>query len=273
MAAYKARISPLGPAAAAYRRSAGATCMPAVESQPVETLLSISADAREAILSHLNAAELCQCQLVCKALRDAACSDSLWRRLCQGTWREADARSWLTSGVPTADTGSSDHGSGTSGGAAPHITGPFTSYRQLYPALLWYDGLIGVWRPGAGRDDSLFSFRWGSGCVEAHCFTYSQSSSSAQTTLSVSLGGGGGGGTAWVSDLTANKCTLAIPPPRRLHRSPSQGAQAAAAVAANRVSAGPMEQSLTKGCLRCCLMQFAHEHVNHVDIAMVCPTQ
>lgn len=234
MAAYKARISPSKPAAAGSGRTAGATCMPAVEPAPAETLLSIGADAREAVLSHLNAAELCQCQLVCKGLRDAACSDSLWRRLCQRTWQEADPRTWLTSGQSTAGNRSSNHDSNTSGRAAPHVTGPFTCYRQLYPALLWYDGLIGVWRPAAGRDDSLFSFRWGSGCVEAHCFTYSQSSSGAQTSLSVSLGGGGSD--AWVSDLRADKCTLAIAPPRRLHRSPSQGAQAAAAVAANRAA-------------------------------------
>ncbi len=75
MAAYKARLSPTGLT----------TCDPANDDlppplSPEQTLLSISADAREAVLANLNAAELCQCQLVCRALRAAAAASSALTR-------------------------------------------------------------------------------------------------------------------------------------------------------------------------------------------------
>lgn len=220
MAAYKARLSPPAPRKIAEPRDVGHIA-PQPASEPAHTLLSISADAREAVLSQLNAADLCQCQLVCKALREEACSDSLWRRLCNCQWAGTHAGAWLS--TSRSNPGPEDS----------RMSGPYTNYRQLYPALLRYDSVVGVWRAPAGNLTSLFRFRWARDCIEGSRLTYTVGPGGPKTSLSVDIGGSGSN--AQIEDLTTDECTLAIPPPAPLHRSPSQGAQAAAAVAANRV--------------------------------------
>lgn len=242
MAAYKTRLSPSVPRSSAQPRTADPISAPPTTSEPAQTLLSISADACEAVLSHLNAAELCQCQLVCKALREAACSDSLWRGLCQRTWQDADAAAWLTPGpsampasfrISGSRRDSSSSSSSSLASSSLCLAGQFTSCRQLYPVLLQYHSVVGVWRTANGVEPSLFLFRWGHGCIEGTRLTYEMDISSPTASLVVSIGGGSSD--AWIKDLADDECTLAIPPPASLHRSPSEAAQAAAAVAANRV--------------------------------------
>ena len=49
----------------------------------------------QAILGHLNAAELLQCCQVSRLLRGAASREVLWRRLCTAAWPTADVGSWM----------------------------------------------------------------------------------------------------------------------------------------------------------------------------------
>lgn len=234
MAAYKARVSPKAAARGAAQCRAPITdCTedaPA-NAAPALTLLTITDDARESVLSHLNAAELCQCQLVCRGLRDAACGDSLWRRLCQHTWRDTDARAWLTPpprhGSTIVSVGGKEHA------CYAGDADTFSSYRQLYPTLLRYQALVGLWRAADGGAQSLISFRWARGCIRGRRLTYGSGSDGPQLADYMNLSGDGG---VRLRELTDLQCTLErAAPTRRLFRSPSQGAQAAAAVAANLV--------------------------------------
>ena len=217
MAAYKARLSPTGLTA----------CDPANDDllpplSPEQTLLSISADAREAVLANLNAAELCQCQLVCRALRAAATADSLWRRLCVQKWPETDAAAWL-----------SPHSTGSFDRDDLGDDASFSTYRQLYPALLRYGTFTGIWRQPAGDTISLYRIRWGRSCIEGSRLVYGTEPSGTGLTDSRTIFGKNS--VVRVEHLTANECTLAIPRLAPQHKSPSQGAQAAAAVATNLV--------------------------------------
>jgi F-box-like len=218
MAAYKARLSPAMHESSADTGNAGQFHAAPL---PEQTLLSISSDAREAVLAHLNAAELCQCQLVCRALRTAAAADSLWRQLCARTWPQTDAAAWLSPSI---------HG-GFQYGKVDDAT--ISNYRQLYPALLRFDSFVGVWREPTGETPSLYCFRWGRGCIEGSRLTYSVGPGGPQASLLRRIFDDNG--VIQIEHLTATECTLAMPPPMPLHKSPSQEAQAAAAVANNRV--------------------------------------
>lgn len=260
MAAYKARMSPTAAHRVAVRLSGpviDSSAPTLADDAPALTLLTITDDAREAVLSHLNAAELCQCQLVCRSLRDAARGDSLWRRLCQRAWVDTDVQAWLAPSSPGGSASSGAGGCGAGGsnagssgaGAESAFRGrddasrgggdgggaAFSSYRQLYPALLQHQDLIGLWRLAAGSTQAIYSFRWTAGCVRGTKLTYMYSAggSCPQASAFVDVCGDGG---AKITELTDQACTLEKAAPLGpLHRSPSQGAQAAAAVAANRV--------------------------------------
>jgi F-box-like len=220
MAAYKARLSPTG-----FKSSDPATDIGhdlPLPLSPEQTLLSISADAREAVLANLNAAELCQCQLVCRALRVAATADSLWRRLCVQKWPETDTAAWL-----------SPHSTGSIDCDNLGDDASFSNYRQLYPALLRYGTITGIWRQPAGDTISLYRIRWGRSCIEGSRLVYGTEPSGTGLTDSRTIFGKDS--VVRVEHLTANECTLAVPRLAPQHKSPSQGAQAAAAVATNLV--------------------------------------
>lgn len=220
MAAYKARLSPSGPISNDDANDAD-------DHEPLplsaeETLLSISTDAREAVLAHLNAAELCQCQLVCKALRTAATADSLWRRLCVQTWPQTDVTAWLSA-----------HSAGGFDSDRLGDDATFSTYRQLYPALRRYEAIIGIWREPTGDTTSLHRIRWRRNCIEGSTLLYGVGRGGLEASLSRVIFGQNS--VIRVEHLTANECTLSIP---RLTpvKPPSEGAQAAAEVAINLVS-------------------------------------
>lgn len=126
--------------------------------QPLQ-LTDLPSDVLEAILSHLNAAELNHCR-VCRCLRTAALSPSLWQRLCIKRWPDANIE-------PSTNALSNVYGCG--------------GWRNLYKSMRLLEPLMHpvVWteiqESLPPRPTSLICFKWVEGRAQCTKLCYDSS--------------------------------------------------------------------------------------------------